>query len=127
MRLLRTLHNRAELVEAETLLPHQQQCANYSANHPGQKGVRSKITTDKFFSFLARATCFYHSPNTGMWPRLVRIRLIWAASKSPKVLAPQQCLARLLHEIHIQHSWIVIAIACQQRCRRTIVPDRIAI
>src|SRR5438874_12598127 len=108
MRLLCMLHNRAELIEAETLLPHQQQRANYSTNHPRQKSVRSKITIDKFFSFLTGATCLYYSPNTGMRSKLVWIRLR-TTSKGPKVLASQQRLTCLVHQVHVQHSWIVIA------------------
>src|SRR5947209_17798585 len=97
VRLLCTLHNRSELVEAETLLPHQQQCAYYPANHARQKSVRSKIAIDKFFSFLTDATRLYYSPNTGIWSSFVRIRLVGTTTKGPKVLASQQRLASLMH------------------------------
>ena len=35
-----------KLVEAEAFLPYQQQCANDSANHAGEKAIGSKITVD---------------------------------------------------------------------------------
>src|SRR5207247_3761782 len=67
------LHDRSKLIKVHTILPYEQQRSDDSANHAGQKGIRSKITVDQ--STEAGTTRIQHSTYTVMRPRLSRIGL----------------------------------------------------
>src|SRR5712691_1727136 len=125
MRLISALHNSDKFIETQPSLPYEQQRSNNPAYHPREKGVRSKITIDK--CILTPATRLKHRTNTGMRPRFQRIRLIRTASKGSKILAPQQKLACLIHQVKCQRLRPMVTIPCSQRRWRNVVPDRITI
>jgi len=93
VRFIRMLHDSGKLVEAEAFLPYQQQCANDSANHAGEKAIGSKITVDISLRmwprrFWSKTASLKHGTNTRMQTGFPGISFVRAAPKGPKVLAP---------------------------------------